>query len=114
MWQFIVIECFLAIAVVQSICCLNSQPKVITHTTGLRVTMLFVLMLLLSLQYSFFSSYPSTLGWVLFAFISLLYFAVFVSSIVTSQSITKHNVSKVFINLTWAAVYAGYFVYYAY
>ncbi|URY99216.1 hypothetical protein 6939_0037 [Klebsiella phage 6939] len=114
MWQFIVIECILAIAVVQSICNLNNPPKVIVNTSGLRVTMLFVLMLLLSLQYSFFSSYPSTLGWVLFAFIALLYFAVFISCIITSQSVTKHSAGKVFINLTWAAVYAGYFMYYVY
>lgn len=112
MWQYIVIVCLCFLSLITAICNLNKPVKVIEFTKSYRITSLICLLLLSALQYSFFSSYPSTLGWCLFAVVEILYLAVFLNVIIKDSGYPKYRVRAVFINMSWLAVYTYYFIVY--
>lgn len=90
--------CFLSLII--SISNLSKPTKVIEFNKTYCITSLILLLLLSALQYSFFGSYPSTLGWGLFGAIEALYLFVFATAIIKERGHAKPRVSSIFVNIT--------------
>lgn len=112
MWQYIVIVVMCFLGLITAIGNLSKPTKVIEFNKTYRITALIFLLLLSALQYSFFSSYPSTLGWGLFGAVETLYLFVFATIIIKEREYTKPRVSPIFVNIAWLVIYTYYFIVY--